>query len=287
MEKKQLSKEKARYRVMVVLSFLLTFFSVLLIIAGVVQATVMNPSYFKSVAKTSGYLEECREELEQVFTSHATAANIEPEVFDAFLTQEYVSNIVNHNIDYIYGNGEVMDYTDINAEMQQAIIASIEARGIDVTQDIETGVQMLVETCCADYQNTTTLPFLEFIIRGLRFAQQPVMIVLGMLAAVVLFLFVFMWMICRKAERLLPFFIDCSAAIAILTIVVPALALAQKLFERVAISPETVRVLMIGYANGILKSFFPVGIAMILLAAVLAFVQIKKTKHISQNTANS
>ncbi len=280
---KQLSKEKAHYRVMVVLSFLLTFFSFLLIIAGVVQATLLNASYFKSVAKSSGYLEECQQALQETFTSHATAANVEPQVFESFLTQDYIAKIVNTNIDYIYGNGDVMDYTQINADMNQAIIASIEARGIEVTEDIETGIQMLVDTCCADYQNNTNLPFLEFVIRGLEIAQKPMMYILAVLTIAVLFLLVFMWMISRKLEKFLPFLFDCSVALAILSIVFPALALAQKIFERVAISPERVRVLLVGYVNGILMRFFPVGIAMLIFAGVLMFIQIRKTKMQNKN----
>ena len=64
------TKDKAHYRVMAVLSFFMTFFSFLMICAAVVQFTVLNPQFFTSVVKSSGYLQSCQEILEETLVSY-------------------------------------------------------------------------------------------------------------------------------------------------------------------------------------------------------------------------
>ena len=75
------TKDKAHYRVMAVLSFFMTFFSFLMICAAVVQFTVLNPQFFTSVVKSSGYLQSCQEILEETFASYGAASNFDAEVF--------------------------------------------------------------------------------------------------------------------------------------------------------------------------------------------------------------
>ena len=81
---------------------------------------------------------------------------------------------------------------------------------------------------------------------------------------------VLMWLLTRSLTRLLPFLIDVCAALCILCAALPTLALSQRVLERVNITPETVRLLLVGYGNGVLQSFYPVLAVLAVITALLA-----------------
>lgn len=271
------TKDKAHYRVMAVLSFFMTFFSFLMICAAVVQFTVLNPQFFTSVVKSSGYLQSCQEILEETFASYGAASNFDAEVFAPFASEEKILQAVQQNIDYLYGKGDAPNLQQYQDDLVEALLQNVEDRGIGLTASIETGVQTLAESCRAELQQYTSIPFLEFAIRGIEMAQKPVMAVLAVLLVIMALLLVFMWMISRKLERFLPFLIDSCFALTILGVLLPILGLSQKVFERINISPESTRILIIGYGNGIMTSFFPaaivtgvIGVALVVLLQVRA-----------------
>ncbi len=270
MDQELQKKEKARWRVLAVLGFFATFFSFLLICAAVVQSTVMNPSYFYKKAQTSGYVAACHDQLSETFASYGAASNFDASVFEPVASEEMVLQTVRQNIDYLYGTGSAVDYDAYGEQVNQLLLQNVEDRGIEITDGIREGVQTLADSCEDEFRNVTTIPFLEFLIRGLRAAQQPLLVGLVVLAVVLAALLVFMWLLTRSLVRLLPFVIDVCVALCILCAAVPTLALAQRVLERVNITPETVRLLLVGYGNGVLQAFYPVLAVLVVLTVLLA-----------------
>ncbi len=276
---KTVSKGTAHYIVMTVLSFCMTFFAFLLICAGVIQATLLNPQYFKNAAKNSGYIAECSNALTETFKSYGLASNFDAEVFVPFAADERIIASVNQGIDYLYGKGNPVDYSIYEKELYEHLIQNVKDRKIDVTASIETGVQNLAESCRAEYENYTTVPFLEFAIRMMENIQKPMIIVLAGLSIVMLLVLVFMWMISRKSENFLPYIVDGCFSLSILSIVLPILALAQKVFERANISPESLRLLLTGYVNGVMQRFILIGMVLAVVAVgLLIFTNIQNKK---------
>ena len=280
---KKVNKEKAHYRVMAVFSFFMTFFSFLLICAGVVQLTVLNPQFFSSVVKSSGYLQACQQELEEIFASYGTASNFDAEVFAPFATQDRIEKAIQQNIEYLYGKADVPNYDQYEQDLKEHLLKNVQERGIEVSIGIQTGVEDLAASCRTEFRNHTTIPFLEFAIRGVELAKKPLMLVLFVLGIIMLLILIFMWLISRKTVRFFPYVADSCFALAILSCVFPIIGLSQKIFERFNISPESVRLLILGYANGIMKSFFPAGIvALFIGVGLVVLVKIKKKKQSQQ-----
>lgn len=270
MDQELQKKEKARWRVLAILGFFATFFSFLLICAAVAQATVMNPDYFYKKAQTSGYVAACHDRLTQVFASYGAASNFDAAVFEPVASEEKVLETVAQNIAYLYGTGSAVNYDDYGEQVNQLLLQNVEERGIEITDGIREGVQSLADSCEDEFRNVTTIPFLEFLIRGLRAARGPVLVVLVVLAVILAALLAFMWLLTRSLARLLPFLIDVCAALCILCAALPTLALSQRVLERVNITPETVRLLLVGYGNGVLQSFYPVLAVLAVITALLA-----------------
>lgn len=82
--------------------------------------------------------------------------------------EEKVLETVAQNIAYLYGTGSAVNYDDYGEQVNQLLLQNVEERGIEITDGIREGVQSLADSCEDEFRNVTTIPFLEFLIRGLR-----------------------------------------------------------------------------------------------------------------------
>lgn len=238
------------------LSYLLALFLVGVALALVLMTTFGRAGYFKSALKKSSYATAVYESLCENYQSYGAAAGFSPEVITSFISPEEIENDLNEAVDAMYaGDISMQEHPEIHEAAMSTMKEDATARGYEITEEVETALELVADACQADYDNYVCVPLVSqmegFISKVQSYA-------LGILIACLVLGLVSVLVITKRPGsapfkvRLLTFSLLASALVcAILTFAVyPMLSLGN-----LNVSPTSLKLLICNYVHGIFSSF--------------------------------
>lgn len=252
----------------IVLSYLLSLFLVGVALAIVLMTTIGRSGYFKTALKQSSYATAVYESLCENYESYGAAAGFSPEVITSFISPEQIEADLAVAVDAMYdGDISMQEHPEIHEAAMTAMKDDAAARGYEVTEDVETALELVADACQADYDNYVCVPLVS---QMAGFVTKVQNLATGILVASLLLGLAAVWFITRSSGlaqfkvRVLTFSLLSSALVcAVLTFAVyPMLHLGD-----LNISPTSLKLLVCNYIHGVFASF---GIFLIVYVAISA-----------------
>lgn len=252
----------------IVLSYLLSLFLVGVALAIILMTTIGRSGYFKTALKQSSYATAVYESLCENYESYGAAAGFSPEVITSFISPEQIEADLAVAVDAMYdGDISMQEHPEIHEAAMTAMKDDAAARGYEVTEDVETALELVADACQADYDNYVCVPLVS---QMAGFVTKVQNLATGILVACLLLGLAAVWFITRSSGpaqfkvRVLTFSLLSSALVcAVLTFAVyPMLHLGD-----LNISPTSLKLLICNYIHGVFASF---GIFLIVYVAISA-----------------
>lgn len=265
------------------LSYLLSLFLVGVALALVLITTFGRAGYFKKALKQSSYATAVYESLCENYESYGAAAGFTPEVITSFISPDQIDADLSKAVDAMYdGDISMQEHPEIHEAAMTTMKDDATARGYEVTDEVETALELVADACQSDYDNYVCVPLVSqmsgFIekVQGISVGTLIVCLLLGLVAVFV--------MTKRPGPaqfkvRLLTFSLLTSALVcAVLTFAVyPMLQLGN-----LNISPTALKLLICNYVHGIFASFGIFLIIYVVISAALIALEIAARRHAKQ-----
>ena len=267
------TKSQVRKAVSILFSFFLSlflFFSALILVA---QNTLLNPNYLRNQLGKSHYYENVTEEVEDEFSSYASASGFDDQFFKTVLNINDVQLKVNESLSIVYGDsGGTMNVTDFQNTLYDLLVQNAKDRGIAVTKDSEQALRLLAKTCADTYLQYVSFPFAQEISSFLPkvghslFLLQALSVFFIALFAGLIFLINY-WR--HRAVRACIYSV--SGAVLMLT-AFPLLFLISGTAGRIALISRSLYGLAVSYLDGIAFLLLQVALLYAVLLALLVLL---------------
>ena len=259
---------------------LLAFFLVLL-------TTICSPAFMKQQVARSGFSETAYTYLYDNFVSYGASSGFSADVMTSAISRDQITADMDSAVTRLYDGDTALDSRDsIQTATYDALLANLNARGVDVTSDVESAVAIVADACRLDYANYVAIPLASQLYTIIEKFDRIVPIsvaAMALVCAASIFLMLRLAASPRFAVRCLTFAFTASAVLCSIgaTALVPAMHL-----NNLNLNPASVKQLIITYVQNLFGRFglFALiygALAVILLA--LPFTAGSRTKR-RQNT---
>lgn len=250
------------------LSFFLFFFSALLIFGN----TLENPDYMRNQLGKSHYYEHAIEEVEEQFSSYASASGFDQQFFKTVMDINDVQLDVNQSLSVLYGeSSEPTDKSQFENRLYGKLIENVKERGIPLSADTQKSLQLLAKTCTQTYVQYISIPYAAELSPLVTKMKKPILILeLVLLFFIVLFA-VAIYKMNRWRHRALRAYLYSGFGTVLMLAVLPALILLSGIVGRLAFISKSLYQFAVCYINGILYNFFFAALFFLLLSILFSF----------------
>ena len=131
---------------------LLAFFLVLL-------TTICSPAFMKQQVARSGFSETAYTYLYDNFVSYGASSGFSADVMTSAISRDQITADMDSAVTRLYDGDTALDSRDsIQTATYDALLANLNARGVDVTSDVESAVAIVADACRLDYANYVAIP---------------------------------------------------------------------------------------------------------------------------------
>lgn len=268
---KQTKQRKNAGAISYVLSFLLSLLLVLLALVGVVSITVCNRAFLKTQVLQTGFCDNVLSELQENYTSYGSASGFSANVMKSFVTVDMIQRDMFQSVDSLYdGKREPIVYPDVQKMAFDVFAADLEQRGIGMTDEIQTAVTQLATACHEDYVNYVRVPFVSYLAGILKKLQQVILWVVIFLLLAIAIAQVVLLLLQRSLRARLRYTTYSFSAGCAACIILPAIALLGLDMRRINISPESIKLLVVGVTDSMFVAIFFFALIYMVVVAALA-----------------
>ena len=271
MEKTKLQNNKI---LSLVLSYVLSLLLVLLAILGSLTITVCNRNFLKTQVLKSGFCPNVLQELHENYISYGAASGFSADVMRQVVNADTVQSDMFKAIERFYdGDRTEQSYPEIGQKAYEIFAKDVQTRNYKITPEVQEGLEALANACAADYANYVRIPFTSYLAPLLAKLQANIWLPLMLIGLFTAVCTVLLFMAQSDKDLRLRYSTYSLSAAMLLCGVFPVFAKSLIRMDRVHISPESIKLLAGGYANGIFTAswYFAViyGVAVAALAITL------------------
>lgn len=272
-----------------ILSFFLSLFLFLLSCVVVLQITVLSPSFLKGQIVKSNAASYLTQDLKETFVSYGISSDFDEAFFNSALDENQVQSDLFGEVDQLYDpSAPEIDFDSFQNQMYQKLLENVKGRNIKVTGTVDGALQYLAQVCRESYQETIHIPLSSYVSDMLQFLKKPILIATIGLAALALFVIVFLYFLRHKRSFCRYCIYACSGAV--LTLFVPwAVVAFSGRIEKVGITQKALYALVTTYAHEVLSLLLmTIGILVLMdiVLLIVYFVLGKKYHQIKHSDAS-
>lgn len=250
--------------------------------------TVCSESFMRSQVSRSHFADYAYSYLYDNFASYGAATGFEADVITSTISREQINADMEQAVTDLYaGNTAVNARENVKSEIDETLLADLNNRGKEVTDDVSSAVEIVADACRLDYANYVAIPLasqLYTFITKLERLLIPCIVGTAILGAAALFLMTRLAGSSRFGVRCLTFTFLASALLCALgaTVLYPILGL-----DNFSLDPASIRALVLTYVQNLLGSLGVFAVIYALIALILlalmftAHHQLKR--HYKQN----
>ena len=253
-----------------VLSWLSSLILALLAVFVMLFTTFGNVGYMQSCVKSSGYAQSAYDDMVQDFISYGAATGFDADVMTSTLSRDQINTDMEQAVTDLYaGNTAVNARENVKTDLNAVLLADLNSRGKDVTEDVASAVEIVADACRLDYANYVAIPLasqLYTVITKVNRLALPGVILTALLCAVSLVLMIRLAGSSRLGVRCLTFTFTAGAILCALgaTVLYPLLGL-----DNFSLEPASIRALVLTYLHSMLGSLGIFAAVYALVAAIL------------------
>jgi hypothetical protein len=252
------------------LSWLSTLLLTALAIFLMLLTTVCSESFMRKQVARSSFADYAYSYLYDNFVSYGSSTGFEADVITSTISRDQIKADMEQAVTDLYaGNTAVNARENVKAEINDVLLADLNSRGKEVTDDVSSAVEIVADACRLDYANYVAVPLasqLYTLIAKMDRLVVPGVIVAALLCAVALVLMMRLAGSPRLGVRCLTFTFTASALLCALgaTVLYPLLGL-----DNFSLDPASIRALVLTYLRSMLGSLGIFAAVYALVAAIL------------------
>lgn len=221
------------------------------------------------------------------YVSYGASTGFDADVMTSTLSRDQINTDMEQAVTDLYaGNTAVNARENVKTDLNAVLVADLNSRGKDVTEDVASAVEIVADACRLDYANYVAIPLasqLYTVITKVDRLALPGVIVTALLCAVSLVLMLRLAGSSRLGVRCLTFTFTASALLCALgaTALYPLLGL-----DHFSLEPASIRALVLTYLRNMFSSLGTFAVIYALVAVILLgfmFVAHHQLKHQYQN----
>lgn len=252
------------------LSWLSTLLLTALAIFLMLLTTVCSESFMRKQVARSSFADYAYSYLYDNFASYGSSTGFEADVITSTISRDQIKADMEQAVTDLYaGNTAVNARENVKAEINDVLLADLNSRGKEVTDDVSSAVEIVADACRLDYANYVAVPLasqLYTLITKMDRLVMPGVVVAALLCAVALVLMMRLAGSPRLGVRCLTFTFTASALLCALgaTVLYPLLGL-----DNFSLDPASIRALVLTYLRSMLGSLGIFAVVYALVAAIL------------------
>ena len=248
MEKNSVKKKRGSVGWVLGLSWLSTLLLAILAIFLMLLTTICSEGFMRKQVTRSSFADYAYSYLYDNYVSYGASTGFDADVMTSTLSRDQINTDMEQAVTDLYaGNTAVNARENVKTDLNTVLVADLNSRGKDVTEDVVSAVEIVADACRLDYANYVAIPLasqLYTVITKVNRLALPGVIVTALLCAVSLVLMI------RLAG---------SA-----TVLYPLLGL-----DNFSLEPASIRALVLTYLHSMLGSLGIFAAVYALVAAIL------------------
>lgn len=266
------------------LAFLLSISVMLTSCLVVIKLTALSPKWAASLVVKSDYSEELQKELKNRFVSHGAACNIDESFFDGvfenIITAQRIDELTEKSINDFYANDiETQgDYSDIEAELLEALKQYAEDKGYSLGEGTVSNLQVIAQELCEIYAKYAGLFKASYFKTAASLVSRYTPLLNYALAAVAGFSLIAAVIIClsfKKPSNWLRFLIYATSGASLMLFVAPVTALIMRIGSKINLADTSLYLFVSGFITNIFVSLIIAAAVVAVLTALLHIIRIK------------
>lgn len=265
------NRSKVRNGVSYVLAFFLSIFVAGLSALLVLQTTVLSENFLQKQVDRSHYTANVMERIENTFISYGMSSGFDEAFFSTVLNEETVREDIRGVMASLY-HGKPRDASteEFRTMLYDKLLNNVKERGFVVSEDLEKSLEQLVDYCSVTYRNELRFPMGSAAASLLQKVKTPVLLGIGLCAALSLFVFFVLFSIHARKSSVVRYVIYALSGSFLMLFLPTGLILLSGRIERLAITSKPLYYLVISELNQTLYAFLLTCVILAVVVAVLA-----------------
>ena len=270
MEKNSVKKKRGSVGWVLGLSWLSTLLLAILAIFLMLLTTICSEGFMRKQVTRSSFADYAYSYLYDNYVSYGASTGFDADVMTSTLSRDQINTDMEQAVTDLYaGNTAVNARENVKTDLNTVLVADLNSRGKDVTEDVVSAVEIVADACRLDYANYVAIPLasqLYTVITKVNRLALPGVIVTALLCAVSLVLMIRLAGSSRLGVRCLTFTFTAGAILCALgaTVLYPLLGL-----DNFSLEPASIRALVLTYLHSMLGSLGLFAAVYALVAAIL------------------
>lgn len=264
------NRSKIRNGVSYVLAFFLSLFVAALSALLVLQTTVLSKNFLQKQVDRSGYTANVIERIENTFISYGMSSGFDEAFFSTVLDEKTVREDIRGVMMSIYlGKPRDASTEEFRATLYDKLLSNVTNRGFIVTEELEQSLEQLVDYCAVTYRNELRFPMASVVTSLLQKVKTPVMLGIGLCAALSLFVFFVLFSVHTRKSSVVRYVIYALSGSFLMLFVPAGLVLLSRRIERLAITSKPLYYLVVTELRQTLYAFLlACGILVVVIAGL-------------------
>ena len=261
-------------------TFFIAFFVFVMVLLTVTKYTVLSSSYFLKQMDAVDYYANTAMQLNQMIKQNAVPAGLPSEMFENYIQEEDIrSDMITYEEALIAKQEAQVSTASIKQRLQRDITSYASEKKITLTNTMQTGIDNFIKTIEDKYQYLTQFPYFHVYVSMIHIFSTIYWIVMPivLLATGVLIFFVYRlhggW---RRRRR---YYAYAFIGGGLLTSALPMYLYSSRFIEKINLSPQYLYDLMVSMMKTYLSYNIMIGMVIIVVGVVCAFVSIKQKKQ--------
>ena len=192
MEKNDVKKKRGSVVWALGLSWLSTLLLAILAIFLMLLTTICSEGFMRKQVTRSSFADYAYSYLYDNYVSYGASTGFDADVMTSTLSRDQINTDMEQAVTDLYaGNTAVNARENIKTDLNAVLVADLNSRGKDVTEDVASAVEIVADACRLDYANYVAIPLasqLYTVITKVDRLALPGVIVTALLCAVSLVL---------------------------------------------------------------------------------------------------
>lgn len=256
MEKNNVKKKRGSVGWALGLSWLSTLLLAILAIFLMLLTTVCSEGFMRKQVTRSSFADYAYSYLYDNYVSYGASTGFDADVMTSTLSRDQINTDMEQAVTDLYaGNTAVNARENIKTDLNAVLVADLNSRGKDVTEDVVSAVEIVADACRLDYANYVAILWQASCTRSLPRLivwRCRVSLLRLLLCAVSLVLMLRLAGSSRLGVRCLTFTFTAGAILCALgaTVLYPLLGL-----DNFSLEPASIRALVLTYLHSMLGAW--------------------------------
>lgn len=260
-----------------ILSLLISIFLSIFIVLTITRFTVMSPQFIlKQMDKTDFYNQSVitlNDEIQQ----ETQSTGFPLEMFENYLTTEDYSTLIESQIRNAFETGDTtIDTSQFETKLNQDIEQYISENNIIINTESENAIELLKTKLVDLYKSYMTFPYLSIIINIINAYQKLYLILAIAVIILIIIASVFLYKLHSHYKSRRRYFSYALSSSGLMCLLLPGILYFGKFVDRINLSPAYFYDFFTSVFNTYLLMYVIIGLIMIVVANILAFLKIKK-----------